>query len=148
MKILNFNIIETVGKDQGRRGLAIDGKYQIPNFNSLFTYNVNPFFNDKTLVNKDWMIHFSLVSKEQYERRIREAGIMTTSYMYPYCKEKYRLASLIKKSQRIHIFFSRFQRLVNWMAHLYIFDDEVEVGRGTKPNRSHSRSASNLYKTV
>lgn len=93
------NISEIVEIDQRRRELTRDGKYQIPNFNSLFTYNVNPFFNDKTLVNQwmDWMFHFSLVSKNHYERRIREAGVMTTSYMYPYCKDKYRLASSINK---------------------------------------------------
>ncbi|XP_037024969.1 uncharacterized protein LOC119066543 [Bradysia coprophila] len=100
-----------------QRFLSRDGRHQIPKFKSIFTYYANPFDKQLTLTNEwmDWMFQFSLLPKLHYERRVREASIMTSSYLYPFCKD-----------------IKRFERLVKWMGYLFICDDHIELGRDKK----------------
>ncbi|KAJ6639849.1 (+)-T-muurolol synthase ((2E,6E)-farnesyl diphosphate cyclizing), partial [Pseudolycoriella hygida] len=97
--------------------LIRDGKYVPPKFTSIFEYHANPYVKRIDLTNEwmDWMFQFSLIPKDHYERRIREASILTASYLYPCCKDIYK-----------------FQRIVKWIAFLFIFDDINDLGRDQK----------------
>ncbi|XP_037049366.1 uncharacterized protein LOC119083687 [Bradysia coprophila] len=107
--------------------------YQIPKFNTLFTYRANPFDKQLPRVNEwmDWIFQFSLLSKCHYERRIREASIMTTSYMYPFCKD-----------------INRFERLVKWLSYLFVGDDHVEIGRTKEATQQITNQAINCIRRL